>query len=126
MADYLTKTWGLSSNFSVQIALFYAYLFVYGLNPQITSGYRDPAHQKALQAKFDSGNIAGIAVRPASDSLHSRATGIGSPASLAIDISVSDYNFAGQIAEYLGIGWGGRFSTPDLLHFYDKKALGGL
>ena len=86
-------------------------------------------HQKALQAKWDSGDRSGLKVRPATDSLHSRIAGTGSPASLAIDITTKDSQMAGQIAHALDIGWGGDFagqSNYDPVHFYDKKGTNGL
>lgn len=129
MREHLASVWGISGSFAVQAALLYAYLWFYGLEPRITSGFRDPSHQKELQAKWDMGDRQGLKVRPATDSLHSRINGTGSPAALAIDIATKDNQMAGQIAHALDIGWGGDFagqSNYDPVHFYDKKGSNGL
>lgn len=126
MKSYLQDAWGLSGTWAAQAALLYLYLWYYGLNPQILSGFRSREHQADLQRAFDAGATTGLQVRPATDSLHSRTAGLGSPAAIALDIRTSDPSLAGQIAKYLGIGWGGTFSVPDTHHFFDKKASEGI
>ena len=126
MAKFLKMSWGLSGTFAAQVALLYGYFWFYGLSPKITSGFRDPVHQKNLIKQWDSGNRTGLAVRPATDSLHIRIDGNGSPSSQAVDIDTSDHIQAARIARYLGIGAGIDFSTPDPVHFYDKKGGNGL
>lgn len=126
MGDFLKVSWGLSGTFALQAATLYLYLWYYGLNPKILSGFRDPFHQAQERARWDAGDHSGLQVRPALDSLHCRADGSGRPASQAIDIGSSDPSYAGRVAEYLGIGWGGRFNPPDTHHFFDKKVGGGL
>lgn len=125
MKNFLILTWGLDNSFASKIGLLYAYLYFYGLNPNITSGFRDPEKQKALRDAWDSGNRAGLVRRPAETSLHSRIDGRGSPSALAIDITNSNLEYAGQIAKYLNIGWGGDFKGNgyDPVHFYDKRGI---
>jgi len=123
MKNYLTASWGLSPGFAERIATLYLYLSYYGLAPQIISGFRDPSKQAALRAQWDAGNRAGLQVRPSADSLHSRTDSGRTPAAMAIDISNSNVTQAGAIAEWLGLGWGGRFSPPDTHHFYARGGM---
>lgn len=99
-----------------------AYLTAGGLGPRVTSGWRDPDHQRALQARWDAGDRAGLRARPASDSLHTKTDWIGDPAARAVDIATSDDTRAAQIASALGIGAGLYFTHPDPGHFYDLNA----
>ena len=129
MVDYLKASWGIHPGWSARVALLYAYLWSYGLQPKITSGFRDPSKQKAMQARWDAGDRAGLVRRPASNSLHTRVDGSGNPCALAIDIDTSNREEAGRIAMALNIGWGGNFSGDqgyDPVHFYDKSGAGGL
>lgn len=124
-AKILKDAMGLDSDFAMAAAKLYLYLWYYGLNPRITSGFRDPKKQAAMRAAWDAGQRSGLKVRPAdpANSDHCRTGFFGKPASTAIDIDTNNYQFAGQIADSLGIGWGGNFSTPDPVHFYLKKVL---
>jgi len=118
-ANYFVDTWKLNPDFAKKVALFYAYLESYGHAPNITSGFRDPSHQDALRARWDSGDHSGLRVRPAENSLHSHEN-MGDPDSLAIDIAVADQAGADAIARALGIGVGNDFRTPDPGHYYEK------
>lgn len=110
--EYLKGQWGLDATFAGQVALFWAYCALYGLNPTITSGYRDPAKQKAMQEAWDRGQRSGLKVRPASSSDHTRRR--------AVDITTSDPGLAARIARALGLGAGADFKTPDNVHFFRK------
>jgi uncharacterized protein YcbK (DUF882 family) len=120
MVSYLRKQWGLDAQFARDVSIFYLYLSQYGLSPTITSGYRSPDKQAALQSRYSAGDSS-VIVQPAKNSLHTRTTASGDPAALAIDVSCSDYNLAARIATTLGIGAGLYFRTPDRVHFYDKR-----
>lgn len=119
---YLVTTWQLDPDFAAKISKFLAYLEYYGLNPRIHSGFRSPEHQRELQARWDSGDRAGLRTRPATDSLHSHENVDGSPAAIAIDIGVSDQARADEIARILHIGVGSDFRSPDPGHYYETVA----
>ena len=125
MKNFLVSHWGLDISFASRVGLLYAYFYFQGLNPNITSGFRDPEKQKALRDAWDSGNRAGLIRRPAETSLHSRVNGSGNPSAIAIDITTTNNEYAGQIAKYLGLGWGGDFQGNgfDPVHFYDKRGI---
>lgn len=125
MQNFLASYYGLEMSFAARASLLYAYLWFEGLTPNITSGYRDPQKQKALRDAWDAGNRAGLVRRPAETSLHSRIDGRGNPASLAIDITTTDNNYAGKIAKHLNIGWGGDFQGNgfDPVHYFDKRGI---
>ena len=109
---YLESEWGLNATFAGQVALFWAYCAAYGLNPKITSGYRDPAKQKAMQQAWDRGDRRGLRVRPADSSDHTRRR--------AIDIDTSDPALAAKIARAVGLGAGYDFKVRDAVHFFQK------
>ena len=117
-AEQLTKQWGLSEMFADRVALLYLYLFSYGLSPRITSGYRSPEKQAELTARYNSGD-ASVVVKPATNSKHSTIDWIGNPAATAIDIVTNNPAAAAQIAQYLNIGAGYYYKTPDPVHFYE-------
>jgi hypothetical protein len=112
---HLSDVWGLDKSFSTIAALFLLYLYLYGLNPVITSGWRSPEKQRALFNRWKAGDPS-ILYKPATKSKHLHVDFDNNPASLAIDITTNDYSFAAQIAEYLGIRAGLRFGDP--VHFY--------
>lgn len=112
----LNRDFGLDKSFAEKVALFFLYLKQYGLNPQITSGYRSPEYQKELISRYQSGDKS-VVVMPAENSKHTN-TKFGKPASLAVDISTSNPALAAQIATALKIGAGFYFKTPDRVHFY--------
>jgi len=118
---YLIDTWGIDSTVAGKFAMLWAYLYQYGLAPRITSGFRDPAKQKAMQAAWDRGERQGLRARPATSSDHTvEKSGFLSskPAARAIDIVSSDERRAAAIARALGIGAGLDFSTPDPGHYF--------
>jgi len=121
-ASILRSSYGLASDFADRVAELLAYLDSSGLRPVITSGFRDPSHQKELRARWDRGDRVGLRARPALDSLHSQTTWLGTPASKAIDITTTDDVRAAAIARALGIGVGLDFKEPDRGHYFAKEA----
>ena len=115
--EYLISQWGLSGTFAKKAALLLAYFFQYGLNPQITSGYRSVSEQKALLKRWNAGDRTGLKAKPAESSLHNNSSWLR-PAARAIDISTSNYYYAAKIAEAIGIGSGYRFNDP--VHFFER------
>jgi hypothetical protein len=93
----------------------------YGLSPRVTSAFRDPSHQKAMQAAWDRGDRAGLRRRPATNSKHSNESW-GRPAALAVDIVTSNDDMGARIARALAIGAGADFggSEYDPGHYYAK------
>lgn len=79
--------------------------------PAIISGKRTRARNRELQRQWDSGNRAGLVVRPADDSAHLRGE--------AWDVDRSSPGLAGMaaLAQYAGVRWGGYFRNPDQNHF---------
>lgn len=77
----------------------------------IVSGKRSWWKQRQLQRAWDRGDRAGLVVRPASNSAHTRGE--------AFDLArVSHLPIYGELARYLpGVRWGGRFNTRDDVHF---------
>lgn len=120
MASYLRKQMGLDAQFGRSVAIFYLYLYQYGLSPIITSGYRSPDKQTELQKRYLSGDQS-VVVKPAINSLHSKTDLLGNPASMAVDISTSNPELSARIATALGIGAGYYYKTPDRVHYYDKR-----
>lgn len=87
-----------------------------GLRLTLSSGYRSPAHQKALQARWDRGDRQGLKVRPADNSEHTTGR--------AFDVdpdgpepSKATWQQLGRLGESLGLRWGGRFNEADPVHF---------
>jgi len=117
-ASWFASQYGLDVDFSIKVALLYIALFAAKLNPRVTSGFRDPAKQKAMRDAWDRGDKQGLAVRPAdpSTSRHS-TTSLGRPASKAIDIQTSNPKLAADIARVIGLRAGYYFQTPDPVHF---------
>lgn len=117
-APYFVQTWGLDAAFAVRVGLLYLALYFAGLNPRITSGFRDPKKQAAMRAAWDRGERAGLRVRPADprNSLHCQEAG-GKPAARAIDMPCSDDRLAADIGKALGLRAGYYFTTSDPGHF---------
>lgn len=109
-AKYFAETWGLEKGFAGQVALFFLYLASYGLNPQIQSGLRDPAHQKELLRRWEAGDRRGLKFKPAVNSDHTRGK--------AVDITTTNPRLAAQIAKALGLGAG--LDYGDEVHFFKK------
>jgi|GEM_PF-5260762 len=117
-AGYFQKALGLSSSFALPVARLYIGLWAAGLNPRISRGWSDPAHQAELRARWDRGDRAGLRVRPAEKSQHTTTTFLGAPAATAVDMPCNDDKAAAKIAQQLGVGAGLTFSTPDPGHYY--------
>lgn len=117
-AAWLRETHGLESGFAKRMALFLAYCFQYGLNPVVQSGWRDPAYQKALRARWDRGDRAGLRARPAATSEHTATDWKGDPAARACDVTTTNDGLAARIARALNIGAGLYFRDPDPGHYY--------
>jgi RHS repeat-associated protein len=86
-----------------------------GVNVRVTSAFRTSEHQAALQTDPS-------AITPAQISLHE--------AGFAIDIGWPRLTPAQQStvrrnARDAGLGWGGRFKSPDPVHFYREVPGGG-
>lgn len=78
--------------------------------PPITSGYRDLSKQRQLYERWRAGD-SGVIVRPARTSWHTEGR--------AIDVDRSHPNFEVFVRMWEDSGgrWGGRFSSPDPVHF---------
>lgn len=118
--SYFRDTMGLEAAFALDAARLYISLWRAGLNPRIARGWSDPQHQKDLQARWDAGDRTGLRVRPATDSLHTKTTFFGNPASCAIDMPSADDAKGAQIASNLGIGAGWNFTTKDPGHYFKR------
>jgi hypothetical protein len=92
-----------------------------GITVKIIQGWRSPSYQDHLQS-------SGISKLGASQSLHC-CTVAGKPASKAFDFGVFEtdgsyvtngndtrYTIAGEVAENLGLIWGGSWHNPDFDH----------
>lgn len=120
VAQILRESYGLENNFANRAAILLAYMSSERLQPVIHRGWSSPKHQNDLRDAWDRGDRAGLRVRPAADSLHTKTGWLGSPASKAIDISTINDARSAQIARALGIGAGVDFKQPDPGHYYDK------
>jgi len=111
---YFVKDWGLNADFAAKVAVLYLCLAVFGLNPRVTSGFRDPKKQKELVARWNAGNRSGFIGKPASPdtSRHCRTTLTGGANSMAIDMPCNDNNKAAHIARALGLRAGVDFNDP--------------
>lgn len=112
----LIDQWGLDKSFASRVALFFAYLSIYNLQPVITSGFRDPKKQASLFERWEAGDPS-IVAKPAKNSLHC-VTKWGKPAALAVDIATSNRQLAANIALAVDLKAGFFFNTPDPVHFY--------
>lgn len=117
--DYLVDTWKLDKDFGEKVAILLAYATDGGLNPRVTSGYRDGSKQKEMQARWDAGDRQGLRVRPATDSKHSNTSWMRG-AALAVDIATNNDFRMAQLARAIGLGAGADFNTPDPVHYYKK------
>jgi len=120
VSQVLIDEWGLNKVFAGKIATLYYWSQYYGISFNVTSGWRDPARQAALQKRWDRGDRSGLIVRPATTSKHCN-TRFGKPDSLAVDIDSSNLQQLGAWAvKYLGLRWGGNFKSYDPVHFDQK------
>lgn len=113
-ARYFEDQWGISSSVAVKFAILYAALQVLGLRPRINSGWRDPAKQRELIARWNRGDRAGFIGKPASPdgSRHCRTTLFGGPASTAIDMPCANNDLGAKVARALGLRAGVDFNDP--------------
>jgi len=120
MAAPVFKHAGAAGGADLAFARLYVALWHRGLNPRITSLFRDPGKQRAMRQAWDSGNRAGLRARPAdpSTSLHCQTSFAGTPASRAIDIVCDDDIAAAAVARSLQVGAGADFRDPDMGHYY--------
>ncbi len=116
---YFVSAWGLNRGFASRAAMLYLACWAAGLNPRVTSGFRDPKKQAAMRAAWDRGDRAGLIVRPAdpSKSKHCSTSITGAPDALAIDMQCKDNELAARIGKALGLRAGLYFTTPDPGHF---------
>lgn len=117
--NYLVFEWKLNRGFAQKIAVVLLYMSYYGFNPQINSGYRDETYQQQLIDRYESGDPT-IIVRPANTSKHSTTDLSGKPDAMAIDIQFEPRQYGNWFANLVDVGWGGNFSNPDTVHFYEK------
>lgn len=113
-AKYLIDKWGLAADFAGKAAALVVWCAYYGLNPRITSGYRDEDFQQYLVDEWKRGNPNVHTPLPPGKSLHNATTWYGSPAALAMDMQTSNSYNAGYLAKQLGLVWGGK---NDAVHF---------
>jgi len=124
-SHYFASTYGLDPVFAVRAALLFLALHTAGLKPRVTSGFRDPAKQKAMREAWDRGQRSGLRARPADPktSAHAQTSWTGSPAAKGIDIVTTNDKMAADIAKAIGLRAGYYFNDPDPGHF---DALGAL
>lgn len=90
---------------------------------RVVSGYRSPEYQSRLRAQWDSGNRAGLVVRPAVRSRHSDGLAVDLAFSYkGYPIPVRDtprqyWQYLAEILAPVGVIWGGTFRSPDVNHF---------
>lgn len=116
-ASYFVAQYGLDPGFAVRAALLYLALHAAGLKPRVTSGFRDPDKQKAMQKAWDSGQRQGLRARPATDSAHTKTSWTGRPGAQAIDMPSANEKLAADIAVALGLRAGYYFKAKDPGHF---------
>jgi hypothetical protein len=118
-SSYFANTFGLDPNFAVRVALLYLALHSAGLNPRVTSGFRDPEKQEAMRRAWDRGDRRGLRTRPADpkNSLHTNKSWLGKPASKAVDIVTNNDRLAADIGQALGLRAGYFFTARDPGHF---------
>lgn len=116
-ASYFAETFGLDSDFALRVAMLYLALYAAGLNPRITSGYRDGAKQDAMRKAWDAGQRQGLRARPAKDSLHTIKSWLGKPGAKAVDIVTTNDRLAADIGQALGLRAGYYFTARDPGHF---------
>jgi hypothetical protein len=106
----LSARWGLAPWFAARFILFWLHLRRMGFPLTVVSGWRSIAHQQLLYDRWRAGRSPRPAAPPGQSFHHwGRAVDVhASPAVLRI---------AGAHATLFGLRWGGRFRTPDTVHF---------
>jgi hypothetical protein len=112
--SFLVDKWGLAEEFADRAAALVVWCSYYGLQPQITSGYRSKEYQAYLVDQWKKGNPNVHTPLPPGKSLHNNTTWTGKPAALAIDMVTNNSTSAGYLAKQLGLVWGGK---SDHVHF---------
>lgn len=79
--------------------------------PKVVSGLREAHKQLHMQRRWDAGDRAGLATRPASSSWHLVGRG------LDVEANVPSFPVYVAMMEKMGVRWGGRFKTSDPVHF---------
>jgi len=108
------RRWGLDH----ETAYLYTYLVYIGRRngrpiPAITSGYRSPAHNAALQTRWDLGDRSGLIQRPSSTSKHLQARAFD-----LTGLSRDDLLWYGQLNRlFPGVSWGGKWTHRDPNHW---------
>jgi D-alanyl-D-alanine dipeptidase len=91
-----------------------------GVSLKVTSGYRSPAYQASLRARWDSGDRGGLVTRPAIDSKHSSGRAvdlvfaIGGRAIPASATPIEAFQWLADLFAPVGVRWGGQ---RDRVHF---------
>ena len=109
---------GAAKTAAKKFALLYVLAWAAGTNPRIVRIYTDPARQAELRAAWDSGNRAGLRVRPADASKHTVQDFWRRPASMAMDMPSDNDRAVAVIARSIGLGVGEAFSVPDPGHYF--------
>jgi len=111
---YLVPQWGLDAGFAIQVARLFYWFWYYGLNPQITSGYRSAKKQADLRRRYEAGDPS-VVYPPAAKSLHCTTGFLGGPGAKAVDISTNEPYTAAILARQLGLKPG--YEYGDDVHF---------
>lgn len=89
----------------------------------VSSGFRSPAYQAQLRARWDRGDRAGLVVRPALSSKHTQGRAVdlqfkylGELVPVA-ETPMEYWRFLDDLLRPVGVRWGGRFRNPDPNHF---------
>jgi len=97
--------------YKTAVSILYAWYYTDKM-VRITSTYRAPLYQRALQERWDAGDRSGLIARPATYSWHMQGR--------AIDVSTKPaptFNAFRYAMEYQNVEWGGNFRNPDPVHF---------
>lgn len=112
--DYFARGVGLDFGFARRIAELYLRLYLAGLSPKITSGFRDPVKQQAMLDRWIRGDRKGLRHKPADpqNSKHCYTDFNNSPCAMACDMTSKDEKKAAEIARQLGLKPGIDFNDP--------------
>lgn len=105
--NYFVTNWGLSKKFADFAAALYILLYLYGFNPQITSGYRSTEKQKELYNRWLAGDKSVHTPARPGTSKHESGT--------AVDIVCTDAKNAAYVAHQIGLQTGIEYGDP--VHF---------
>jgi len=104
---------------ALQFARLYIYSWSEGLEPKVTSIFRDPGKQKAMQQAWDRGERSGLRARPADPdtSKHCLTGWFSTPKAEAMDMPTRNDRRTAEIARSIGLKPGADFRTPDHGHY---------